>query len=151
MPFAFRQSFFHVDCFRCAKCHEKVTADTNLLLLSDGSPVCANCTYCCTICQQAIHDEAIMAGDDSFHAHCFTCKICKNRIDELTYARTSHGIYCMDCHNDRVARNRRHAQKKAELAISGNGGSSSNKPRSSEGRKMGQETEVGCYTRCKVF
>lgn len=92
-----------------------------------------------------------MAGDDSFHAHCFTCKICKNRIDELTYARTSHGIYCMDCHNDRVARNRRHAQKKAELAISGNGGSSSNKPRSSEGRKMGQETEVGCYTRCKVF
>ncbi|KAF8744948.1 hypothetical protein AX14_012772 [Amanita brunnescens Koide BX004] len=138
---AFGQSFFHVDCFRCAKCHEKVTADTNLLLLSDGSPVCANCTYCCTICQQAIHDEAIMAGDDSFHAHCFKCKICKNRIDELTYARTSHGIYCMDCHNDRVARNRRHAQKKAEMATSGSGGSLSNKPRSSEGRKLGQETE----------
>ncbi|KAK2467763.1 hypothetical protein APHAL10511_000058 [Amanita phalloides] len=135
---AFGQSFFHVDCFRCAKCHEKVTADTNLLLLSDGSPVCANCTYCCTICQQAINDEAIMAGEDSFHAHCFKCKICKNRIDELTYARTSHGIYCMDCHNDRVARNRRHAQKKAEMAASGSGG---NKPRSIETRKLVQEIE----------
>lgn len=135
---AFGQSFFHVDCFRCAKCHEKVTADTNLLLLSDGSPVCANCTYCCTICQQAINDEAIMAGDDSFHAHCFKCKICKNRIDELTYARTSHGIYCMDCHNDRVARNRRHAQKKAEMAAIGNG---STKSRSTELRKSDQENE----------
>ncbi|KAL1689435.1 hypothetical protein GGG16DRAFT_19445, partial [Schizophyllum commune] len=29
----------------CAKCHNQVTADTNLLLLSDGSPICANCSY----------------------------------------------------------------------------------------------------------
>ncbi|KAM6502340.1 hypothetical protein JOM56_002317 [Amanita muscaria] len=80
-----------------------------------------------------------MAGDDSFHAHCFKCKICKNRIDELTYARTSHGIYCMDCHNDRVARNRRHAQKKAEMAAIGNG---STKSRSTELRKSDQENEA---------
>lgn len=38
-------SLWHVDCFRCAKCKEKVSADTNLLLLSDGSPVCGNCSY----------------------------------------------------------------------------------------------------------
>ncbi|KAF8629116.1 hypothetical protein AX17_005702 [Amanita inopinata Kibby_2008] len=143
---AFGQSFFHVDCFRCAKCNEKVTADTNLLLLSDGSPVCANCTYCCTICQQAINDEAIMAGDDSFHAHCFKCKICKNRINELTYARTSHGIYCMECHNDRVARNRRHAQKKAEMAavssiVSGAYGNGSSKVKDAEVKKSYQDSE----------
>lgn len=41
----FRSSLWHVDCFRCAKCKEKVSADTNLLLLSDGSPVCGNCSY----------------------------------------------------------------------------------------------------------
>lgn len=41
----FRSSLWHVDCFRCAKCQEKVSADTNLLLLSDGSPVCGNCSY----------------------------------------------------------------------------------------------------------
>lgn len=91
-----------------------------------------------------------MAGDDSFHAHCFKCKICKNRIDELTYARTSHGIYCMDCHNDRVARNRRHAQKRAEMATPGNGGSAPYKPRSNDGRKLGQEIEVGSYTCSKA-
>ncbi|KAF9051044.1 RhoGAP-domain-containing protein [Hymenopellis radicata] len=93
---AFGQSFFHVNCFRCAKCQNKVTADTNLLLLSDGSPVCANCSYNCNVCKQPILDEAIMTGDDSYHAHCFKCKVCRNRIDELVFAKTSQGIYCMD-------------------------------------------------------
>ncbi|KAL6305221.1 hypothetical protein BKA93DRAFT_237913 [Sparassis latifolia] len=98
----------------CAKCGNQVTADTNLLLLSDGSPVCENCSYCCSICKLPILDEAIMAGDDSYHAHCFKCKVCKNRIDELMFAKTSQGIYCMDCHSERVARSRRHAQRQRE-------------------------------------
>ena len=113
IPFP-RQSFFHVDCFKCAKCSNQVTADTNLLLLSDGSPICANCSYSCNFCRQPILDEAIMTGDDSYHAHCFKCKVCKNRIDELVFAKTSQGIYCMNCHNQRVARSRRHAQRQRE-------------------------------------
>ena len=116
LPFH-RQSFFHVDCFKCAKCGDKVTADTNLLLLSDGSPICANCSYCCNVCKLPILDEAIMTGDDSYHAHCFKCKVCGNRIDELVFAKTSQGIYCMNCHNQRVARSRRrHQEKKAAQA-----------------------------------
>ncbi|KAI0769739.1 RhoGAP-domain-containing protein [Trametes elegans] len=111
---AFGQSFFHVDCFKCAKCGNQVTADTNLLLLSDGSPICANCSYSCNVCKQPILDEAIMTGDDSYHAHCFKCKVCKNRIDELVFAKTSQGIYCMNCHNERVARSRRHQARKQE-------------------------------------
>ncbi|KAF9263438.1 RhoGAP-domain-containing protein [Marasmius fiardii PR-910] len=111
---AFGSSFFHVDCFRCAKCSNKVTADTNLLLLSDGSPICANCSYSCNVCKLPILDEAIMTGDDSYHAHCFKCKVCKNRIDELVFAKTSQGIYCMNCHNERMIRIRKHTQKKAE-------------------------------------
>ncbi|KAH9994025.1 hypothetical protein BJV77DRAFT_331519 [Russula vinacea] len=123
---AFGQSFFHVDCFKCAKCHDKVTADTNLLLLSDGQPVCSNCSYNCSVCHQPILDEAIMTGDDSYHAHCFKCRSCHNRIDELMFAKTSHGIYCMRCHNQRVARSRRHAQKQKERENAGPTGSSSN-------------------------
>ncbi|KAI0072664.1 RhoGAP-domain-containing protein [Panus rudis PR-1116 ss-1] len=109
---AFGQSLFHVDCFRCAKCHNQVTADTNLLLLSDGSPVCADCSYCCNVCGLPILDEAIMTSDDAYHAHCFNCKVCKQRIDELMFAKTSQGIYCMPCHNERVARSRRHQQRR---------------------------------------
>lgn len=127
---AFGQSFFHVDCFKCAKCGDKVTADTNLLLLSDGSPVCANCSYNCNVCKLPILDEAIMTGDDSYHAHCFKCKVCKNRIDELVFAKTSQGIYCMDCHSERMIKIRRHAQKKAErerAAAAGGSGSTSSR------------------------
>ncbi|KIK03503.1 hypothetical protein K443DRAFT_41453, partial [Laccaria amethystina LaAM-08-1] len=105
---------FHVDCFKCAKCRNQVTADTNLLLLSDGSPICANCSYCCNVCHLPILDEAIMAGDDSYHAYCFKCKVCKNRIDELVFAKTSQGIYCMSCHSERMIKIRKHTQKKAE-------------------------------------
>jgi hypothetical protein len=57
-----------------------------------------------------------MTGDDSYHAYCFKCKVCKNRIDELVFAKTSQGIYCMNCHSERMAKVRRHAQKKAEKA-----------------------------------
>lgn len=55
-----------------------------------------------------------MTGDDSYHAHCFKCRSCHNRIEELMFAKTSHGIYCMKCHHQRVARSRRHAQKHKE-------------------------------------
>ncbi|KAI6166046.1 RhoGAP-domain-containing protein [Pisolithus thermaeus] len=131
---AFGQSFFHVDCFKCAKCNQQVTADTNLLLLSDGSPICANCSYNCNICQQPILDEAIMTGDDSYHAHCFKCKVCRNRIDELVFAKTSQGIYCMACHNERMAKIRRHAQRKREKEKAASGsGSSSTRERDARG------------------
>ncbi|KAL0575599.1 Rho-type gtpase-activating protein [Marasmius crinis-equi] len=68
----------------------------------------------CNVCKLPILDEAIMTGDDSYHAHCFKCKVCKNRIDELVFAKTSQGIYCMNCHNERMIRIRKHTQKKAE-------------------------------------
>jgi Rho-type GTPase-activating protein 1/2 len=53
-----------------------------------------------------------MTGDDSYHAHCFNCKVCKKRIEELVFAKTSQGIYCMPCHTERVARSKRHLERK---------------------------------------
>ncbi|PPQ68189.1 hypothetical protein CVT25_015021 [Psilocybe cyanescens] len=137
---AFGQSFFHVDCFKCAKCRNQVTADTNLLLLSDGSPICANCSYSCNICHLPILDEAIMTGDDSYHAHCFKCKVCSNRIDELVFAKTSQGIYCMNCHNERMIKIRKHAQKKAERERA-NGGSGSSRSREQDARNFHRDTD----------
>ncbi|KDR75947.1 hypothetical protein GALMADRAFT_248760 [Galerina marginata CBS 339.88] len=137
---AFGQSFFHVDCFKCAKCRNQVTADTNLLLLSDGSPICANCSYSCNICHLPILDEAIMTGDDSYHAHCFKCKVCSNRIDELVFAKTSQGIYCMNCHNERMIKIRKHAQKKAERERA-NGGSGSSRSREQEARNFHRDQD----------
>ncbi|KZP19827.1 RhoGAP-domain-containing protein [Athelia psychrophila] len=134
---AFGQSFFHVDCFKCAKCGDQVTADTNLLLLSDGSPICANCSYSCNVCNLPILDEAIMTGDDSYHAHCFKCKVCKTRIDELVFAKTSQGIYCMNCHNERMAKIRRHAQKKKERERAGSSTKSKSRERGGTAGEFG--------------
>ncbi|KAM5540247.1 hypothetical protein V8D89_006066 [Ganoderma adspersum] len=114
---ALGQSFFHINCFKCAKCDNRVAADTDhLLLLSDGAPICANCSYRCDMCKLPILDEAIIdaTGEHSYHVHCFKCRLCENRIDELVFAKTSRGIYCMDCHNERVERGRRHQAKKQE-------------------------------------
>ncbi|KAF8906585.1 hypothetical protein CPB84DRAFT_1675734 [Gymnopilus junonius] len=142
---AFGQSFFHVDCFKCAKCRNQVTADTNLLLLSDGSPICANCSYSCNICHLPILDEAIMTGDDSYHAHCFKCKVCSNRIDELVFAKTSQGIYCMNCHSERMIKIRKHAQKKAEREKA-NGGSASSRTREYESRNYHRDQDVRMHS-----
>ncbi|KAJ7616747.1 hypothetical protein B0H17DRAFT_662612 [Mycena rosella] len=134
---AFGQSFFHVDCFKCAKCGEQVTADTNLLLLSDGSPICAHCSYSCTVCRDPILDEAIMTGDDSYHVRCFKCRVCMNQIDELVFAKTSQGIYCMQCHNERMIKIRRHNQKKAEREkAAGMHGSTSSRHRDARQRPL---------------
>lgn len=84
----------------------------DILLLSDGHPICGQCNYSCQICNLPILEEAIMTGDESYHASCFTCRSCNSRIEELVFAKTSQGIYCMPCHNERVARSRRHADNK---------------------------------------
>ncbi|MBW0466835.1 hypothetical protein O181_006550 [Austropuccinia psidii MF-1] len=117
---SFGNSLWHVDCFRCAKCRNLVEHDTNLLLLSDGSPVCENCSYICSVCKQPISNEAIVTGEESYHADCFRCRSCSNRIEELIFAKTSQGIYCMTCHNERVTRSRRHAEAKRNKSNSNN-------------------------------
>ncbi|GAA6010625.1 hypothetical protein JCM10207_007771 [Rhodosporidiobolus poonsookiae] len=109
---SFGKYLFHVECFRCAKCNNLVEHSTNLLLLSDGSPVCENCSYICSVCEKPIHNEAIVTGDESYHADCFRCRSCSNKIEELIFAKTQQGIWCMACHNERVARTRKHAEAK---------------------------------------
>ncbi|TKY89996.1 hypothetical protein EX895_001294 [Sporisorium graminicola] len=113
----FATKLWHVECFRCAKCKNRVSTDRDdILLLSDGHPICGECNYSCNICRQPIMEEAIMTGDESYHASCFTCRSCHSRIEELVFAKTSQGIYCMKCHNDRVARSRKHAEHKRAKA-----------------------------------
>lgn len=88
-----------------------------------------------------------MTGDDSYHAHCFKCKVCSNRIDELVFAKTSQGIYCMNCHNERMIKIRKHAQKKAERDKA-NGGSGSSRSRDQEARNYHRDQDVSSHPIC---
>jgi hypothetical protein len=52
----------HYYSFACAKCHQLVDCQSNLLFLADGRPVCEDCSYVCKRCHQGIGQEAIMTG-----------------------------------------------------------------------------------------
>ncbi|KAJ9614494.1 Rho-type gtpase-activating protein [Cladophialophora chaetospira] len=102
---------WHIDCFRCNTCGTLLDSDANLLLLGDGSLICNNCTYSCSNCGDKIEDLAILTGDQAFCATCFKCRNCKRKIENLRYARTSQGIFCMDCHEALMARRRKKTAK----------------------------------------
>src|SRR5271155_2282459 len=104
---------WHIDCFRCNTCGTLLDSDANLLLLGDGSLICNNCTYSCSSCGDKIEDLAILTGDQAFCANCFKCRNCKKKIENLRYARTSQGIFCMDCHEKIQARRRKRTTKNA--------------------------------------
>ncbi|KAF2861610.1 RhoGAP-domain-containing protein [Piedraia hortae CBS 480.64] len=103
---------WHIECFRCNTCGTLLDADASLLLLGDGSLICNDCTYSCNVCGDKIEDLAILTGDLAFCANCFKCRNCKRKIENLKYARTSHGIFCMKCHESLMASRRKRAQNK---------------------------------------
>ncbi|CAL5870994.1 uncharacterized protein PFLUO_LOCUS5236 [Penicillium psychrofluorescens] len=98
---------WHIDCFRCSNCSTLLDSDAHLLLLGDGSLICSKCTYNCSSCGNKIEDLAILTGDQAFCAQCFRCRNCKKKIENLRYARTSQGIFCMDCHESLMQRRRK--------------------------------------------
>ncbi|KAK2066811.1 hypothetical protein P8C59_000595 [Phyllachora maydis] len=104
---------WHLDCFRCHTCNTLLDSDANLLLLGDGSLICNNCTYSCSACGNKIEDLAILTGDQAFCATCFRCRNCKRKIENLRYARTSQGIFCMSCHESLMARRRKKSKSTA--------------------------------------
>jgi uncharacterized CHY-type Zn-finger protein len=103
-----------LDCFRCNTCNTLLDSDANLLLLGDGSLICNNCTYSCTACHNKIEDLAILTGDQAFCATCFRCRNCKRKIENLRYARTSQGIFCMSCHESVMARRKKRSRAAAQ-------------------------------------
>lgn len=109
---------WHIDCFRCNTCGTLLDSDANLLLLGDGSLICNNCTYSCSACNNKIEDLAILTGDQAFCASCFRCRNCKRKIENLRYARTSQGIFCMSCHESLMARRRKKSKAQRQQAES---------------------------------
>lgn len=98
---------WHLDCIWCDTCRTLLDADAGLLLLGDDSLVCNDCICYCSLCGATMGDLAIRTGDSAFCAACFKCRTCKREIQNWKYARTSQGIYCMDCHHSQMATRRK--------------------------------------------
>ncbi|KAG7908003.1 hypothetical protein KL925_003765 [Ogataea polymorpha] len=61
---------------------------------------------------------AILTGDQAYCASCFKCKACKRPIEDLRYARTSKGLFCMPCHHKLVERKRKYEAVKSRNFVS---------------------------------
>jgi hypothetical protein len=62
-------------------------------------------------------DLAILAEDMAFCVKCFKCRNCKRKIENLRYARSSQGIFCMSCHESLMARRRKKQRLAREAEI----------------------------------
>ncbi|KAK9448523.1 uncharacterized protein V1518DRAFT_419184 [Limtongia smithiae] len=110
---------WHIECFRCSRCDRQLDCDANLLVLGNGDLLCATCCYACSVCGTKIADLAILtAPDTAFCANCFRCRNCKRPIENLRYARTRYGIFCIACHEKLLARRRKKTEANVDKAAS---------------------------------
>ncbi|CAO3638105.1 unnamed protein product [Cunninghamella echinulata] len=114
---AFGEALFHLNCFVCTKCSKPVDCNANLLLLTNGRPVCEDCSYVCTLCKNIIHDEAIMTGEEVYHADCFKCVSCNETITNLVFTPTSKGIFCTSCYEKRRAEKQKRREKRQQQKL----------------------------------
>ncbi|KAK6203536.1 Rho-type GTPase-activating protein [Scheffersomyces amazonensis] len=103
---------WHIDCFKCSKCSSSLGCNSNFLVLGNGNLICSNCSYNCKQCGKKIDDLAILTGDQAYCSNCFKCRSCKQNIEDLRYARTSKGLFCMDCHEKLMLKKKRYDAKK---------------------------------------
>jgi Rho-type GTPase-activating protein 1/2 len=47
-----------------------------------------------------------------YHEECFRCQECHATISGTVYASTSKGVYCVNCHSERIARSRKHHEER---------------------------------------
>ncbi|CCH43043.1 Zinc finger protein [Wickerhamomyces ciferrii] len=119
---------WHMYCFSCSKCSKLLGTSSNFLVLGTGDLICSDCSYACNACGKKIDDLAILTGDQAYCSSCFCCRNCKKRIEDLRYARTSKGLFCMNCHEKLLEKKKRHEHdKKFKDRSSSLGLSSSNR------------------------
>ncbi|KAK6463388.1 Rho-type GTPase-activating protein [Scheffersomyces coipomensis] len=107
---------WHIDCFICSKCSSSLGCNSNFLVLGNGNLICSNCSYNCKQCGKKIDDLAILTGDQAYCSNCFKCRSCKQNIEDLRYARTSKGLFCMDCHEKLMLKKKKYDAKKKLIA-----------------------------------
>lgn len=105
---------WHQYCFRCNTCRSLVESHAYLQCLEDGSLFCVYCRYYCSLCAEIMGDLAILTDNSAFCGACFKCRHCKMENQDLRYARTSQGLFCMVCHDNQMARRRKKSSLQQE-------------------------------------
>ncbi|SCU93384.1 LAMI_0E14180g1_1 [Lachancea mirantina] len=108
---------WHTHCFSCYKCDKPLSCDSNFLVLGTGALICFSCSDSCKNCGQKIDDLAIIlaTSNEAYCSDCFKCCKCGDKIENLRYAKTRRGLFCIRCHERLLERRKLYEEKKRRL------------------------------------
>lgn len=108
---------WHIECFACHKCDRLLTCDSDFLVLGTGALICFDCSDSCKSCGKKIDDLAIIlsSSNEAYCSDCFKCCKCHENIQDLRYAKTKKGLFCLHCHEKLLAKRRTYDEKKRKL------------------------------------
>ncbi|CAG99150.1 GTPase-activating protein RGA2 [Kluyveromyces lactis] len=108
---------WHTHCFSCYKCDKPLSCDSDFLVLGTSDLICFECSDSCKNCGKKIDDLAIIlaSSNEAYCSECFKCCKCGEKINDLRYAKTKKGLFCITCHERLLARKKYHEEKKRRL------------------------------------
>ena len=108
---------WHTECFACYKCGKQLSCDSDFLVLGTGTLICFDCSDSCKSCGKKIDDLAIIlpSSNEAYCSDCFKCCKCGNKINDLRYAKTKRGLFCLACHERLLAKRKHYEEKKRRL------------------------------------
>ncbi|SCU83827.1 LAFA_0D06084g1_1 [Lachancea sp. 'fantastica'] len=105
---------WHTHCFSCYKCDKPLSCDSNFLVLGTGALICYACSDSCRSCGNKIDDLAIIlaSSNEAYCSDCFKCCKCNAKIDDLRYAKTKRGLFCIACHERLLEKRKNYEERK---------------------------------------
>ncbi|SCU95080.1 LAME_0F10616g1_1 [Lachancea meyersii CBS 8951] len=105
---------WHTHCFSCYKCDKPLSCDSNFLVLGTGALICYACSDSCKSCGKKIDDLAIIlaSSNEAYCSDCFKCCKCDAKIEDLRYAKTKRGLFCIACHERLLEKRKNYEERK---------------------------------------
>ena len=75
------EELYHVYCFQCIQCGNKINPKVDYILIEDGKPLCGSCIPECRACGETILSSHVHVIDKDFHEKCLLCTFCRKVID----------------------------------------------------------------------
>lgn len=76
------EELYHVYCFRCIQCGNKIDPKVDYILIEDGKPLCGTCIPECRACGETIVTNHVHVIDKDFHEKCLLCTFCRKVISK---------------------------------------------------------------------
>ena len=75
------EELYHVYCFQCIQCNNKIDPKADYILIENGKPLCGSCIPECRACGETILSSHVRVIDKDFHEKCLLCTFCRKVID----------------------------------------------------------------------